>query len=99
MAKRRNNRECPLLLMSCAAMIRALRAAHGWSQAELSARTGMNERVIRFLESGGHPTTNQIDRIAAALQVPSRVLTGDLPVAMQSHKEPASPVPAGSLAI
>lgn len=61
---------------SMAAHLRALREAHGLTQAELSRRTGIARPNIARVERGSHMTTlDVIVRIARAIGVrPSEIL-------------------------
>ena len=59
------------------------RLAHGWSQAELARRSGMNATTICLIESGRfRPYEAQVEKLARALGcAPSQLgsLTGDAP--------------------
>lgn len=53
-------------------MIRELREKRGWSQSELSRRSGVKQGVLSYIESGRtkRPRIDTILAIAAALEVP-----------------------------
>jgi transcriptional regulator with XRE-family HTH domain len=50
-------------------MIRELREKKGWSQSELSRRSGVKQGVLSYIESGRtkHPRSDTLAAIAAAL--------------------------------
>lgn len=50
-------------------MIRELREKKGWSQSELSRRSGVKQGVLSYIESGRtkHPRIDTLAAIAAAL--------------------------------
>ena len=49
--------------------IRALRMAHGWTQAELGVASGTNTRTVQRMESGDRASLESLKAIASALQV------------------------------
>lgn len=53
-------------------MIRELRILKGWTQTELSRRSGVKQGVLSDIESGKtkHPRCDTLAAIAAALEVP-----------------------------
>lgn len=53
-------------------MIRELRMKKGWSQNELSRRSGVKQGVLSYIENGRtkHPRSDTLAAIAAALGVP-----------------------------
>jgi ribosome-binding protein aMBF1 (putative translation factor) len=56
------------LAFELGAAVRELRLAHGWSQTDLAAATGMTQSAVARFESGGTvPTLPILGRIAQAL--------------------------------
>ena len=53
-------------------MIRELRIKRGWSQTELSRRSGVKQSVLSYIENGRtkHPRSDTLAMIAAALEIP-----------------------------
>lgn len=53
-------------------MIRELRQKRGWTQTELSRRSGVKQGVLSYIESGKtkHPRIDTLAAIASALGVP-----------------------------
>lgn len=62
--------------------MRALRERAGWSQVELSKRSGVPQNTLSALETGDakRPNFNTLRRIADAFVVPLESLTGDAPI-------------------
>lgn len=75
------------------ARVRTLRERAGWSQVELSRRSGVPQNTLSALETGEskRPNANTLRRIADAFLVPLDVLTGDAPIA----NDRAAPPPDG----
>lgn len=52
------------------ANVRHLREdVRGWTQPELAARAGCDERQVRYIEAGANVTLKTLDSLAAALGV------------------------------
>lgn len=60
------HRYCPWL--------RAVRIDRGWSQCELATESGVSESAVRDIEHGFSAKLTTVQRLAAALGVPTRVL-------------------------
>lgn len=63
-------------------MIKELREKRGWSQNELSRRSGVKQGVISYIESGRtkHPRIDTLAALAKTLRVPiDKLLTKEGP--------------------
>lgn len=80
------------LLMDFSDVLRALRVTNDLTQSDLAERAGVSRQLIVALESGMRPTSQQVDRLAAALGVPSGVLTGDSSVELFARNPSLSTV-------
>ena len=61
-------------------LIKELRMKRGWSQNELSRRSGVRQGVLSYIESGRtkHPRIDTLEALAGALGVPvSELIKGE----------------------
>jgi transcriptional regulator with XRE-family HTH domain len=65
------------LMRALAHQLRARRAARGWSQADLAARSGVSRIHIARIETGiREPTVGVLEKLAKALNVKPGALLG-----------------------
>jgi ribosome-binding protein aMBF1 (putative translation factor) len=85
-------------LMAFAVQLRSGREAAGLSLKDVAARTGLDEEVLRQLETGrlGNPSVNTLAWYAHALgKVVTFGLTDQAPASPPAGKKPAAPTPNG----
>ena len=86
-----NNKETKMTLSPDATMgdkIRAARISLGMSQAELSRRTGLTSRAIRYYESNNRtPTVDAIKKVSEALGLSTDYFIDDAAFQEQLEKE------------
>jgi transcriptional regulator with XRE-family HTH domain len=76
--------------------LKELRLAHGLSQDELSALTGLRQATISRVERGGEPAASTVKTLAEFFKVPGPYLMGlDLPTGKVEKKEKTDPQSVG----